>query len=706
MNGVAAPPGVDALLVPSAAPGAIPQPPSLPPTPRRASAVVESILRESLRDGDTLLEDVAASGADASSSDDDGEAAPVRARGELPGAAEEAGRFTKWGLGGFEFVSRESTWNRVLRWPLLGFIFAMLLADAVLYLLVRLAVVVYEDLIVWRGKSRRLRDAVHSARTYAEFKAAARELDAHLGNEAWKRRVDSLDHDADTVIRTARRLDKYRARGDLRRLREVLLHGALKPNHGGVENPGLYSHTYWGTKHGVERFVASTIAALDYVSATPYLSAAEKRDFFRKAAHQYGRSALLLSGGAGLGYYHLGVLDALISNDCLPDVITGTSAGSLIAAMVGVRTLDEIRRDILTPELHRILTACSEPWTVRIRRYFREGALFDINDWYSKMSVVTGHITFLEAFQKTGRVLNVSVVPEEPGAPPKLLNYVTAPDVLVASAVLASSAVPGILKPVELQRKTASGRVVPFKGAGKWWRDGSLRVDIPGEQLHRLFNVNYSVVSQVNPHVGLFFYERRGAAGVPTAHRGGRGWRGGFILATLEHHLKLDMIKWANLLRDMSLLPRYMGVDPSLFFLQNFEGNLTIVPRSTLTDYLFLLDDPSRDRLVSFFRGGQRAAFPKVHAVSNRLRIEQAVARGRAAARREAREERRAARTRGSDVAGVTSDGERSVDAGPGWAAMTGGPGGEAQAADGEEESEAWSAESVSGGSGDEGERL
>jgi hypothetical protein len=265
--------------------------------------------------------------------------------------------------------------------------------------------------------------------------------------------------------------------------------------------------------------------------------------------------------------------------------------------------------------------------------------MFDAGDWYKKMSVVTGEITFLEAFQKTGRVLNVSVVPEEPGAPPKLLNYLTAADVLVASAVLASSAVPGILKPVELRRKTPSGKIVPFKGAGRRWRDGSLRVDIPESSLHRSFNCNYSIVSQVNPHVSLFFYERRGAAGVPTAHRGGRGWRGGFILATIEHFLKLDMIKWAQLLRDMSLLPRYMGVDPALFFLQNFEGSITIVPQSSVFDALHLLDDPTRQRLETYFDGGRRAAFPKIHAIENRLRIEQAIARGRSRAKREMKEE-------------------------------------------------------------------
>jgi len=52
-----------------------------------------------------------------------------------------------------------------------------------------------------------------------------------------------------------------------------------------------------------------------------------------------------------------------------------------------------------------------------------------------KMEWITkGNITFMEAYQRTGRILNISVVPEQSHAPSKLLNYVTAPDVLVASA--------------------------------------------------------------------------------------------------------------------------------------------------------------------------------------------------------------------------------------------------------------------------------
>jgi predicted acylesterase/phospholipase RssA len=52
--------------------------------------------------------------------------------------------------------------------------------------------------------------------------------------------------------------------------------------------------------------------------------------------HAYGRSALCLSGGGARGVYHLGVIKALSEANLLPRVISGSSAGSLIAAKLAV----------------------------------------------------------------------------------------------------------------------------------------------------------------------------------------------------------------------------------------------------------------------------------------------------------------------------------------------------------------------------------
>lgn len=89
--------------------------------------------------------------------------------------------------------------------------------------------------------------------------------------------------------------------------------------------------------------------------------------------------------------------------------------------------------------------------------------------------------------------------------------------------------------------------------------------------------MNYTIVSQVNPHVHLFFYAARGSIGRPVSHLSGEGWRGGFLAASIEQFLKLDLSKWLKVLRDLELLPKFMNQDWSWIWLQKFDGHVTIL---------------------------------------------------------------------------------------------------------------------------------
>lgn len=64
---------------------------------------------------------------------------------------------------------------------------------------------------------------------------------------------------------------------------------------------------------------------------------------------------------------------------------------------------------------------------------------------------------------------------------------------------------PGILNGVVLMQKTPQGEVKPMNFGSKF-KDGSLRVDIPLESLHLLFNVNYSIVSQGMSTLFSFYF--------------------------------------------------------------------------------------------------------------------------------------------------------------------------------------------------------
>lgn len=368
--------------------------------------------------------------------------------------------------------------------------------------------------------------------------------------------------------------------------------------------------------------------SIKFLIDTDRLSKEEKRVMFKGICANYGRTALCLSGGATFAYYHFGVVKALLEEDYLPDIITGTSGGALVAALIATRTTEELK-ELLVPALAHRITACREPITVWFRRWWKTGARFDSVDWARQCAWWTrGSMTFREAYERTGRILNVSCVPADPHSPTILCNYLTSPDCVIWSAVLASAAVPGILNPVVLMMKTRSGQLVPYSFGHKW-KDGSLRTDIPIRALNLHFNVNFTIVSQVNPHINLFFFSSRGSVGEPVTHRRGRGWRGGYLGSATEQYIKLDLTKWLRVLRQLELLPRPLGQDWSMLWLQTFGGTITIWPKSVPSDFLRILSDPDEATLARMIHEGQQSAFPKMKFVANRLRVERMVERGR-----------------------------------------------------------------------------
>lgn len=81
---------------------------------------------------------------------------------------------------------------------------------------------------------------------------------------------------------------------------------------------------------------------------------------------------------------HFGVVKAFLEADLLPRVISGTSAGGLVAALVCCYTDAELRR-ILVPELANRLTASEEPIKVWLKRVWQTGARFDSVTWAKKV---------------------------------------------------------------------------------------------------------------------------------------------------------------------------------------------------------------------------------------------------------------------------------------------------------------------------------
>jgi len=220
-----------------------------------------------------------------------------------------------------------------------------------------------------------------------------------------------------------------------------------------------------------------------------------------------------------------------------------------------------------------------------------------------------GDYTFKEAYDKTGRILNISVASTQDFEFNRLLNYLTAPNVLIWSAAVASCALKFLYAPVELLSKDRKGKIVPYHPSGLKWSDGSVGTDLPMKRLSELFNVNCFIVSQVNPHMVpylnvKYFLQKKH----PVLQR---AW---FVV---WDELKHRFIQFSEL----GLIPAYFRRLVTVVA-QKYEGDITIVPQFSAQDYRTLLSNPSMQIIEGCMDKGSRATWPKIARIRNQLKIE------------------------------------------------------------------------------------
>ncbi|MDN5875036.1 MAG: patatin-like phospholipase family protein, partial [Sinobacteraceae bacterium] len=176
-------------------------------------------------------------------------------------------------------------------------------------------------------------------------------------------------------------------------------------------------------------------------------------------------------------------------------MLTGSSAGSLVAAMAATRNDTEMPTLFDTHQLD--LNAIR---MLDVHGMFRHGALLDPAQLEQCIRNNIGQPDFISAFEHTRRILGITVSPAEANQHMRLLNYLTAPHVLIQRAVLASCAVPRVFPPVMLKALDYNGNEVPYMRSSRWV-DGSIASDLPLLRLARMHNVNHYIVSQTNPYI-------------------------------------------------------------------------------------------------------------------------------------------------------------------------------------------------------------
>jgi predicted acylesterase/phospholipase RssA len=91
-----------------------------------------------------------------------------------------------------------------------------------------------------------------------------------------------------------------------------------------------------------------------------------------------------------------GVVKAFLDADLLPRVVTGTSAGGIVAALLCTRTDAELKH-LLVPELANKITACEDAFGVWIKRWYETGARFSAIKWAEKVRNIIFTVSYADS---------------------------------------------------------------------------------------------------------------------------------------------------------------------------------------------------------------------------------------------------------------------------------------------------------------------
>lgn len=449
--------------------------------------------------------------------------------------------------------------------------------------------------------------AMDAATRFERWMEAAARHDALSGAEAWRTDDESIHYDAAALRDSLASMRSARERADGLRLAAILTEDLYR-HLNDLATPALYERAFCGTKLLVERYLAEAEASLRWLAAwdAPGAEREDKLRRFEIAERVFGRSALLLSGGATWGFHHLGVVKALLDRGLLPHIVSGSSTGAMVAAGVCARDDAELHEMFAHPERLRLDGLVP----VGATRSLANGAWLDPEKLYEVLLHNCGPWTFAEAYARSGRALNISVSPTRHRQKPRLLTHLTAPDVLIARAAVASSAMPGLFPPVVLHKREPHGEVVEYIPSERWV-DGSLHGDLPKQRLSRLHNVNHFIVSQTNPLVLPFMQHGR--------RRGVRATVAGVVGATVRGQggYAADLARRARPAGPLGKLAEqaYAVVN------QDYGGDIDIHPRLTWDSYAKVVSNPTHGDLARFILEGERAVWPQVAKIRDQTRI-------------------------------------------------------------------------------------
>lgn len=466
-----------------------------------------------------------------------------------------------------------------------------------------------------------------TAISYSKWLQVCNELDDLQNFNKWKQERESNLYDYTIVEKNLEALRTARLAGDIPKLL-YLIRTTWTRNIGNIGNVNLYRHSHTGTKTLIENYFKECELALQEVTKENNNHGLDDRyilGMLVQTRKNIGRTALVLSGGGCHGLFHIGVLAALLEENVLPRIISGSSAGAIVASILSVHNADEIT-DLMESIVEQKFDIFEEQnnfqtFLICLSRFLKYGTWYDNQNLQETMIGFLGDLTFREAYNRTGRILNITVSPASVHEHPRLLNYLTAPSVLIWSAVCASCSLPGVFPSSTIYEKNLkTGVTQEWHHTSVKFVDGSVDNDLPITRLSEMFNVDHIIACQVNPHVVPFLKLSNTCVGgeIETEY-------------SAKFKTKLGQIYdlWSTEVVHYLQMGAEVGIARNLctklksVLSQQYSGDITILPDLKEVSHLNkLLANPTPEYLLHCTMKGARATWPKISIIKNHCGIE------------------------------------------------------------------------------------
>lgn len=476
----------------------------------------------------------------------------------------------------------------------------------------------------------KLRHQQKTAVTFKEWYAILAELDELLGNNVWKLDPQLPYYDNDTVYKNLQELRNARLLKDYNLLL-YLIRTKWTRNVGNMGDINLFRHSHVGTKKLIEEFIEECQLSLDFLTSDPDVNLDDRYllGMLIQTRKNIGRTALLLSGGSTFGVSHIGVLIALLETNWMPRIILGSSSGSIFASMLCCNTNDELTEllSLITEQKLNIFGSLDpkegtfKRFLERVSHMLKFGTFFDIKGLQESMREFVGDLTFREAYNRTGKILNITVSPASMHEQTRLLNYLSAPNCLIWSAVSASCSLPGIFPSSSIYEKN------PRTGEIREWNndvslkyvDGSVDGDFPILRLSEMFNVDHIIAVQINPHVSPILRLSVGAASGNVENEFSDAVRN--VLNNCYDFIACEIIHYLQIIHEMDV-SKNLAMKAISLLSQQYSGDITILPELNFSDFPKVFENPKPEFLLDFLLRGARACWPRISRINNHCGVE------------------------------------------------------------------------------------